>query len=79
MPVFMSALIGIPLYYASIPPLGQESQIYSLVSNFNIAETVLCSIDAEIVNTCHTLSMHLGDYLDWILAESEVCRCHSII
>lgn len=67
----MSLLMKIPLHYANMLPSNQRFHIYSLVSNFDIVESVLCKIGADFIETSG-LASTLNSYLKWVLEESKV-------
>lgn len=69
----MPVLIAIPPHYAKMLQSDQEFRIYSLVSNFNIVEAVLCKIDPEFI-AADGLVQVLNFYLAWVLEESKVWR-----
>ncbi|KAF5322284.1 hypothetical protein D9619_000176 [Psilocybe cf. subviscida] len=63
-------LITILSYYSeSMRDDDEGFRIYSLVSNFNVVETVLCKIDADLIDD--ELASALKSYIDWLLEESE--------
>lgn len=55
-------------------PSDQRHQLYPLVSNFNVVETLLCQINVEFLNACRYTLKDLAAYLNWILIESDVRR-----
>ncbi|KAF5327842.1 hypothetical protein D9619_004965 [Psilocybe cf. subviscida] len=72
-PTSMAILIAIPPHYANMLPPDQKFRIYSLVSNFDIVETVLCKIDTVFIETGYS-ALALNNYVKWVLEESKVCR-----
>lgn len=53
-------------------PSYQKSQIYSLISNFNVVHTVLCQAEANARFFDGETSRNLATYLNWVLADSDV-------
>lgn len=68
----MSVLLGIPPYYANMMPPDQKHHIYSLVSSFNVVETVVRGTSSDSgVYASETLGAVVA-YFNWVLTESEV-------
>ncbi|KAF5321145.1 hypothetical protein D9619_000157 [Psilocybe cf. subviscida] len=70
-PRCMTPLITILTHYLGHMPDGDEAfHIYSLLSNFNIVETMLCKIGVDLIKASDS-SFALTGYLKWVLEESE--------
>jgi hypothetical protein len=67
----MPILIEIPSYYANVLPPDQKIQIHSLITNFNVVETVLCKISLDFLNRLSVI--RLASYLELVLTLSKVC------
>lgn len=67
----MFLLMTIPHHYANMLSPDQRSHIYSLVSGFNLVESVLCKIDIDFIES-DDLARDFNAYLKWVLEESMV-------
>ncbi|KAF5328165.1 hypothetical protein D9619_013458 [Psilocybe cf. subviscida] len=62
-PTSLCLPIAIPRHYAGMLPPDQRYHIYSIVSNFNVVDTVLCKIDVDFVRAGYPyLDMNASHY-----------------